>query len=43
MKSVNDDTHAERHDEEHSLGPLWLITIAMAGFFGIAAFVIMLE
>ncbi len=34
-------TEAAPHGEREPLGPLWVITICMGAFFGIAALVIM--
>ncbi len=42
--AANDEVHAgEQHiNDNHDIGPLWVITIAMGVFFGIAALVLML-
>ena len=40
--AANDDVHIDRQRarEDESLGPLWVITIGMGVFFGVAALVI---
>jgi hypothetical protein len=42
---ANDETAAIRHrpESDGSVGPLWVITIAMGAFFGIAGLVMMMS
>jgi hypothetical protein len=42
LSAASDAAHEQQRTEElHSLGPLWVITIAMGSFFGIAALIMM--
>lgn len=44
-EAANDDVRADRQRSESGdpLGPLWLITIGMGAFFGVAALVMALD
>jgi len=43
--AANDDVRADpqRAEDDEPLGPLWLITIGMGAFFGVAALVLMFD